>query len=388
MHTSPFGRTNVHSSLMIASQPQSPFRPSTLLTRGWFVDHCKKHGVIVTLKDLEELHRLGILYPAVRLQLYAVPFRKIFAPFDGVKEWRFVYKDHTDRFETEAVEIQMYYSTESIFIHENDWLHKHHEESAISYPAQMPYFPWEKCRHVFFTPDKEKAENTYELFYDRRQLVALQYLREHLRHFSDFSPMSIGSLGRSAEFLREKMAAFNRFLVFLLDAERMYEFASKTARARHADLCRAFGEENIENEWALYREGLFLPAIRKCAKRLLKQHRMSIRKMEWWQWQLSELSALGHRQGRSSIAALDEALLQQEESNRMIALLNWMIFALTGEDRTVQGVLLGDHQPRCTECRMPFDPKPHIKNQETCGDPACVNAHRNKKKREKRLVKA
>ncbi len=252
----------------------------------------------------------------------------------------------------------------------------------------MPYFRWEKCRHVHFTPNKAEAENTYELFYDRRQLVALQYLREHLRHFSDFSPMSIGSLGRSAEFLREKMAAFNRFLVFLLDIERTYEFASQTARNCHAKMCREFGTENVENEWNLYREGLYLPAIKKCAKRLLKQHNMSVQKMEWWQWQLSELNTLAHSQGRASVAALDDGLLQQEESNRMIALLNWVIFALTGEDRTVQGVLLGDHRPRCTECHIPFDPKPQIRHQETCGDPACIRLHRNRKKREKRLVKA
>lgn len=366
------------------SEKSQPFRPSTLLTRDWFVDHCKKHGLIVSLKDLEELHRLGILFPAVRLDLFAVHFRKIFASFDGVKEWRFVYVDHTDRFETEAIEIQMYYSTESISIHGDDWL-RFHDASAITYPAESLYFPWAKCRHVHFTPNQVEAEGTYELFYDRRQLVALQYLREHLRHFSDFSPLS---LGKSAEFLREKMVEFNRFLTFILATERAYEFAKKTARKRHEEMCKEFGEENVENEWNLYREGLFLPAIRKCAKRLLKQHRMSIRKMEWWQWQLSTLGVLAHAQGRDSIAALDEATLQREESNRMIALLNWMIFALTEEDRTVQSVLLGGSRPRCAECKIPFIPKPNIKNQETCGEPSCVRAHRNMKKRERRLVKA
>lgn len=362
---------------------QSPFRPSTLLTRDFFVSHCKKYGLIVSLKDLEELHRLGILFPVLRIDLYAVPFRKIFAPFDGVKEWRLVYVDHTDRFETEAIEIQMYYSTESIFIHGDDWLRFH--EDAISYPAQMPYFAWEKCHHVHFTPNKAEAEGDYELFYDRRQLVALQYLREHLRYFSDFSPLS---LGKSAEFLREKMSEFNRFLSFVLAAERCYEFASQTARKRHAEMCKEFGKKNVENEWSLYRESLYLPAIRKCAKRLLKQHHMSIQKMEWWEWQLSKLHPLAHDQGRDGIATLDEAILQKEESNRMIALLNWVIFALTGKDKTVQGTLLGDARPRCTECRIPFTPQPHIKNQETCGDPECVKTHRNRKKRESRFVKA
>ncbi len=316
---------------------QVPFRPSTLLTRDWFVDHCKEHGLMVTLKDLEELHRLGILFPAIRIDLYAVPFRKIFASFDGVKDWRFVFEGHTDRFETEAIEIQKYFSTESIFIHGDDWLRFY--EDAISYPAQMPYFAWERCRHVHFTPNKAEAESTYELLYDRRQLVALQYLREHLRHFSDFSPLS---LGKSAEFLRDKMSEFNHFLAFILAVERCYEFAKKTARKRHEEMCKAFGEDNVENEWNLYREGLYLPAIKKIAKRLLKENYMTLQKMEWWQWQLSELHSLAHRQGRQGTVMLDEATLQKEESNSMIALLNWMIFALTGRDRTVQHILLGD----------------------------------------------
>lgn len=361
----------------------SPFHPSTLLTRGWFVNHCKKHGLIVSLKDLEELHRLGILYPALKIDLFAVPFRKIFAPFDGVKEWRFVYKDHTDRFETEAIELQMYYSTESIFISGNDWLRFH--EDAISYPAQMPYFEWKPCHHVHFTTNKEEAENTYELFYDKRQLVALQYLRENLRYSSDFSPLS---LGKHTTFLREKMMQFNAFIAFIIAVEEAYNFASQTARKQYAAMCQEFGEENVENEWALYRDATFLPAINKSAKRLLKLHKMSVRKMEWWQWQLSKLTSLAHEQGRAGIAALDEDILQREESNHMIALLNWMTFALTGEDKTVQGVLLGDSRPRCTECHIPFTPEAHIKNQESCAHPDCVRDHRNRKKRERRRVKS
>lgn len=101
-----------------ACDKQTPFLQQKLRPVDWFIDYCKEQELHVTEKDLEELHREAILYPAARIDLGYCVFRKIRAHFDGADkpEWRFVAEVQMDHFDADAVEIQRYYSTESLMM--------------------------------------------------------------------------------------------------------------------------------------------------------------------------------------------------------------------------------------------------------------------------------
>ncbi len=359
---------------------QPPFRPSTLLTKDGFVEYCRKHDVKLTIHDLEEFHRLGILFPAVKLELGIVPFRKIFAPFDGIKDWRFVYFEDVDRFETEAVEIAMYYSTESTFIYGDDWL-RFHDPNLISYPAKTAYFKWEPRRHVDFTTSKEEADGGYELFYDRKQLIALQFIREYLRLESDFSHIP---LKNNVKFMQEKIAELYRFLAFIIDVEIAWETTNADGVLQYQKMKNEFGEEGMKVEWDLYCSDTYMPGKRSKAEALLHKHKLEIQHLEWWQWRMSHFSIFSSDSLHRHLNEVTEAALQAEDCNRIIAFLNWVLSALDGKERTVKNVLQNDPRPRCSECHMPFEPKPNVKNQTTCGRDECVTDHKKRQKKAKR----
>ncbi len=72
-------------------QTQPPLLQRNLIPKEDFCKFCDENGLTVTEEDLETLHREGLLYPVLKVELGYAEFRKIFAVFDEQtkeKEWR------------------------------------------------------------------------------------------------------------------------------------------------------------------------------------------------------------------------------------------------------------------------------------------------------------
>jgi len=255
-----------------AIDTQSPFRQKTLLTKDDFCEYCKENGINITIENLEEFHRLGLLYPAVRVDLGCGEFRKIYAVFNNEKEWRFVAPENIEEFKPEKVEDTPYYMTGPLTMGGDDWFKWYEPHNLVSYPASKPYFKWEKREHSYFITDMEKAGNVYELFYEKRQIIALRIIRDAIRYYSDFTPLAGDRVRR---FVGEKVTPFHQFLRLYLAVEEMHDRWVRYGYQKFDEVKKEVGEEQALGEWQLDFTHAQLPAMKKEAKETLKQHKMA-----------------------------------------------------------------------------------------------------------------
>ena len=366
-----------------ACDNQTPFRQQLLRPVNWFIDYCKEQELHVTEKDLEELHREGILFPAARIDFGYCVFRKIRAHFDGADkpEWRFVAEVQMDHFDADAIEIQRYYSTESLMMSGDDWLKWY----SVRYPASDAYEPWKPTRHVHFTSNREETDGSYVYLYDKRQAIALRMIQNSLTYRSHISPHNITAC---AKFLRERVSDFNRFLAFYLAAEEMHTRWNKHGREKYLEYAKQFDEASAQQEWELDFRDTQLPAIRKEAEELLALHGMTERQVEHWQRELARCGVLhSEKLTKNYLLEIEESTLKStEDTNHMIFILGQLLFAIGGDERPLRELLGGfTVRNRCSVCHHPFEPK--RESQMTCGEKVCVDVHRNKTKQLKRKRK-
>jgi hypothetical protein len=359
-----------------ATDKQTPFLQQKLRPVDWFIDYCKEQELHVTEKDLEELHREGILFPAARIDFGYCIFRKIRAHFDGAEkaEWRFVAEVQMDHFKADAVEIQRYYSTESLMMNGDDWLKWY----SVRYPASEVYEPWKPRTHVDFTANLVEASDSSVYLYDKRQAIALRIIANAMTYHSHFSPHSITGC---AKFLRERVGDFNRFLAFYLAAEEMHARWIKHGREKYQEYAKQFDAASAQREWELDFRDTQLPAIRKETEELLVLHAMTDGKVEHWQRELARCGVLhSEKLTKNYLLEIDENTLKStEDANHMIFILGQLLFAVGGDEKPLRELLGGfTVRNRCRVCHHPFQPMRD--SQMTCGEKNCIDKHRNKTK--------
>ncbi len=364
---------------------QSPFRQSTLLTKDDFCKYCGENGINVTIENLEEFHQIGLLYPAVRVDLGCGEFRKIYAVFNGEREWRFVAPEHIDKFKPEKVEDTPYYMTNALSMGGDDWMKWYEPHNLVSFPAAQQYFKWQKRQHSYFITDMEKAGNVYELLYEKRQIIALRIIRDAIRYYSDFTPLA-GS--RVKTFINDKVAPLYHFLGFYLAAEEMHDRWVQYGYERFDQVQKEVGEKYAQEEWQLDFTSEQLPAMKKEAKDILKRYKFSTEEIGSWLTFLAKQSVLSTRKSIKEyrIEVQEKTLVSAEETNRMIMILNDFLYALTAKKHSVKDVL-NELQRYCEICHTPFVPRPNKKEQWTCAEPRCIKEHTNKQKRLERRAK-
>jgi hypothetical protein len=69
---------------------QAPFRQTTLRTSGTFASYCDRNNARTNEKELEKLHREGILYPAARVYVGVEELRKIYSHHQGQDKWIYI----------------------------------------------------------------------------------------------------------------------------------------------------------------------------------------------------------------------------------------------------------------------------------------------------------
>lgn len=365
---------------------QSPFRQNTLLTKDDFCKYCGENGINVTIENLEEFHQIGLLYPAVKVDLGCGEFRKIYAVFNGEREWRYVAPEHIDEFKPEKVEDTSYYMTNALMMGGDDWLKWYEPHNLVSYPASQPYFKWQKREHSYFITDMEKAGNVYELLYEKRQIIALRIIRDAMRYYSDFTPLAGG---RVKTFVNDRVAPFYHFLSFYFAAEEMHDRWVHHGYERFDQVQKEVGEKYAQEEWQLDFTSEQLPAMKKEAKDILKRYKFSVEEIGSWLTFLAKQSVLSTRKSIKEyrIEVQEKTLVSAEETNRMIMILNDFLYALTTKKHSVKDVL-NELQRYCEICHTPFVPRPNKKEQWTCAEPRCIKEHTNKQKRLERRAKA
>jgi len=366
---------------------QPAFQERNLIPKEDFCKFCEENGVTVTEKDLESLHREGLLYPAVKLELGYSEFRKIYAVFDEQtkqKEWRFVHHGHEDRFPTEKVEDTPYYSTGSLSYGSNEWLKWY--ERSVSFPSVLPFFQWKKREHAWMVKSKKKADGMYELMYDKYQFLAVRLIRDSLTHESDLFPVPLKKIRKDR--MLERLYELYAFLRFYFDTRDMHVRWIEKGYEMYASIKKTVGEKNVKEEWDVEFLKVHLPAMKKEAVAILKAHKMGKADVMRWIHFLARQSLLSrHKQGKPYLAkVVEKTLTGTELTNTMIHVLNDFLFALDKYRQTVKAVLEQSVR-HCVICSRAYTPKSNVKNPLTCGKSDCVDEQKKMQKKLKRSQK-
>lgn len=340
------------------------FRQKNLLGVDQFRRYCEENAIRVSRKELEELHKEELLYPVVRLRM---------------------------GYDTMDIGGKKKFFGGSYIVKGDDWIDKGFLSSDIDYPPELPFFEW-KERHTAGIPvdDLRLIEDDYELFYDKYQLYALIVIRRWKQHrLPEDDPDEF------EQKIRNQLQEFYRFIALFMEMEERWAEYRQWRRESYLKLVKEYegDEKEAKDEWLARHEAREEPKMKEWAKKLLKKHKLSEQDIDRWRFFLAEQSFFNrlkptHKARTAYILALgDNVLIKAEETNRMIFVLNQLLYMLRGELRTVQNVIGHFLEQRCEICHMPIESDPRIAVQYTCGKIDCKNEHRNRKKRANRKKK-
>lgn len=359
---------------------QAPFRQTTLLTSGSFTSYCDRNNLRTSEKELEKLHCEGVLYPAVRVHVGVEELSRIYAHHQGQDKWIYVWPKTVDEFKPKEVDPQLYYQTPGLMIGRENWMNWYRDD--IDFPSTLPFFPWKGRYHGGFTTDRELAGNDYELLYDERQILALKIIRMYER--------THGPNEDYRDALVKRLSELYRFLRLYIDAEILYEEYQKRRREQFQNFLEEFNNATeARREWRSHYRLTEEKNLRGQAKHILTKHGLTVEDLDRWRFFLSQQSIFNEgsvfrRSPSIYIRELDDnALMEAEETNKMIFVLNQFIFLLTGEERTVKSIVGHYDDPRCIICHKCFIPEPHKPTQVTCGSKECIDKQRKQHKKEK-----
>lgn len=359
---------------------QPPFRQTTLLTSGSFASYCDRNNLRTNEKELEKLHREGILYPAARVHVGVEELRRIYAHHQGQDKWIYVWPNTIEEFHPKEVDPQMYYHTPGLMIGRENWMKWYRDD--IDFPSTLPFFSWKRRYHGGYTTDRELAGNDYELLYDERQILALKIIRMYER--------THGPEEDFRDALVKRLSELYRFLRLYIDAEILYEEYQKRRREQFQNFFQEFNSlTEARREWRSHYRLTEEKYLQEEAKSILKVHGLTVEELDSWRFFLSQQSIFNEGSVfRKSPAVYlreldDDALMEAEDTNKMIFILNQFLFLLTGEERTVKSIVGHYDDPRCIICRKCFIPESHKPRQVTCGSKECIDEQRKQHKKEK-----
>lgn len=365
---------------------QSPFRETKLLSATWFQSYCRDNGANLFSGDLEQLRKEGLFYPAVKVYRGTCEMRKIYAQFNGSKnyEWRYVGPNDIEKFHPKKVTEKPYYMTGSFFLR-NGWLDYYKTNGMLEYPAGQKFVPWDKTLYEDFGQNRKLLEKQSELFYDPLQLIPLKVI---LKERASWKFIDKARAAKERQALKKHLSEINNFLAFYVEAEKIVleeklkqnEYIEKRVSdgIKRKDIVKELREENA----------FIIGLLVKQAKGLVADRKVDTEYIERWQHFLARFSVIGEARRsskylRTYLKAMSESsLMNAEEINRMIYVLNRFTFFTSGKQKTVKQILEYSELPRCTVCENYFSPKKL--GQKTCGRKECIRRHKNALKRKNR----
>ncbi len=308
----------------------------------------------------------------------------------GLNQWVWVYSGDVGKSQYMKREKGPYYELEALWgMNENDWLDRWHR-SQYDFPSTKKYFHWKERYHGGYVRNKKLLSQSYELLYDKRQVLAVKTICQHEKDERTFP--------RERRYIRtrlhEKLADFHRFLRLYIAIEELKELSNARMTKRHERLPKRVKKSKGETRAELrsYYKLVEKPRLEREVKKLLNEHHYTVQKLQDWRFWLARQSHLNdgsifRESSRSYLAALDDAaLIRAEDTNYMIWILNWFLYLLTGNEETVRGIVGGWIGQHCRFCHRAYEPSPNRREeQETCGREECTaklrNLHRKPKRR-------
>lgn len=367
---------------------QSPFTPETLLTSGSFVSYCSDNGKKIQIKDLENLHKNGLLFPALKIYRGVVAMKKVLANFNGKKEWRLVYQDDVKKFKPLKIDPKNYYSSGGFFMSDknvsgHDWLKPYQDSKMIERPADKSFKPWIEMTAGFKVTNRKKIEKSYEYFYDRRQLFVLKIIGQHLNFLKILKNKEKIKYKKQ---LLEQISDFYKFLSLYYRLEECFLRIKKCHNKYFENLTDKERETYIRAET----EGRLRPLFKEETQKILKEFGVELEYIKNWRKFLAEKnlvneSVYSQKIKKAYLKAIDDdQLVKAEDVNRMIFILNFFLEILTKEKISVKSVVADSAHNFCVICGNSF--KPGRKNQVTCGDTYCIEGHKKRWKKAQRKV--
>lgn len=355
---------------------QPPYRAKTLLPNLCFISHCRDHDVNIDRQTLETLHQLGVLMPALKVDVGIVEFRRIYAGKNGRMQWIFVDPDNTDQFGAKKMDIRMHYHTGSLVTRtDRDWLTWYEEHNMVSIPAKEPFAPWE---YPFpdFTPDPEEATGGYVYLYDQRQFFVLKMIEAEVGSRA----LRWGTIdAHKIPMLKEAIADLYTFLAFYIEVEERNERWNRDEKLKIYNdfLQQSHREWEAKKDWEANFKEVQLPRLKQESEALISKYGYTIDDVKRWRRFLAKQSFIldpeikSRRVRRSLRWTSEHTLINTEDCCYMIHILNRFLFLLTGQQDSIHAILCGieGSYARCVICQHYFTPDPRTKDPKTCSKP-------------------
>lgn len=363
------------------------FKSVNLLTANSFISYCKENRASIDVKELEKLHKQGLLFPAVQLLRGVIIFKKILIDIKGERKWRFINPEDIKKFKAFKTDSKKYYSSGGFNMSGNNWLDYYIKNKMIFYPADEKYKVWDKKIYLeSFITDYGKLKNQSEFFYDKSQLLALKIILREKRYWRLYNKKQMSD---NLQFLKNKLADFYRFMEIYYDIEekRNNWLEIKIKRVEEYQK-QGLNKNQMQKTWQDDLDFDLKKILKKTANDILSKYHITSEYIENWKIFLIKNNVFGESISsskilRAYIKGIDErSLINAEDTNYMIHVMNFFNFCFNNEDKTVKQVLENTNLVRCSICKKAFSIKKL--GQITCGDPECIRENKNRGKRLKR----
>jgi len=355
--------------------PQVPINPQSLLTLSSFTSYCSDNGLRISAKELEHLHKEGLFYPALKIYRGIAVSKKILINKDGADSWVYVDQEDIDKFKIIKTDPKNYYSTNGFFMSGDNWLKYYEENKMIEKPADIKFKPWTEMSTALFVTDIKKTNKSYEFFYSKQQFLALKIVNRYFRYWEDLDKHE--KLKYKQQIIK-RVSEYYDFLSFYYKAEKLYFRILEHRSERIKNLKK---ENNTKQEIKEDIKFILKPIWKKEVKEIMSEFNIDTNYIKEWRTFLADQnlineSSCSNKIKRAYFQSLQfDYFIDAQDSNKMILILNFIIYFLTREEATVKSILGNLPYHSCIICGASFNPKKET--QVTCGDPFCIRENKN-----------
>jgi len=355
--------------------PQVPINQRTLLTLGSFISYCSDNGFRIKSEELEFLHKEGLFYPALKIYRGVAVSKKILINKDGSDSWVYIDPEDIKKFKVIKSDPKKYYSSGGFFMSGDNWLDYYEKNKMIEKPVDNKFKLWINTPTALFITDIKKIDKSYELFYDKYQFLALKIVNKYLKYWHDFNKKE---KTKYKQQIIKRISEYYNFLAFYYEAEKLY-FRILEQRDKHVKVLKE--TDNSKQEIKEEIKVTLKPVWKKAVERMISDFNIDVNFIKEWRSFLADQNLINeasysYKIKRAYFQSLQfDYFINAQDSNKMILVLNSILYLLTREEATVKSVLGNLSHHNCIICGVGFNPKKET--QVTCGDPLCIRANKN-----------
>ncbi|MDD4290059.1 MAG: hypothetical protein PHH83_02155 [Patescibacteria group bacterium] len=368
---------------------QMPTNQESLIHMSFFISYCKNNGLNIDKSTLEELHKYELVFPALKVYLGIVEYRKIYAIFNGKEGWAFVHPEDLKKFKVIKQEKNKYYSVGSLSKFNDHWLDYYFNNNMIEMPSQNKFSSWKQKQFPDFCLKINEMNKQYEFVYDKKQILAIKIALPNLKLIKS-NNIDSRSKNIIKKSIQQKISNLYKFFELYHEMEKLYDLFTEAKKNKFLEYKKEIEKKPTKIELNQEYEFDIFPKFNKLAKNILAKYSLDKEFICDWREFLSEKSLI-NESGRSNeikmnyIKALsDKEIVNLEDVHYMIYITNVFLYLLSGKQETLKQVLGNLTCKICPICGSGF--KPRNKEQITCGSNQCIKEHKNQLKKDARKI--